>query len=326
MRSVANGSFTRLSSLESLWRAWKICRRGKRRRPTIATYDLDADRNLCHLHRRLSQGTFRPNSYRLNLVHDPKTRLIATPALDDRIVHHALLSDIGPTFERSFIDQSYACCSGRGPLRAALRALDFTRRYEWRLSLDIKSYFASIEHRILLALFTNRLNDPRTIGLLTELLSNGGAVYQTALARRVIGKTPTGQGLPLGGYLSHWSGALYLDGLDHFVKRSLKCKAYLRYMDDFVLFHDSRQFLAGAQSILKDWLWQERGLNLHARQRLGSTAEPTTYLGFRLSRAGLAPGPKMKRRLRQRLAATNFRRPERLRRTLLAYRGLMTTL
>ena len=67
------------------------------------------------LHRALRSGTYRPRPYSLKVVQDPKTRLIAAPAIVDRIVQNALLTEIGPAYERGFIDQSYACCTGRGP-------------------------------------------------------------------------------------------------------------------------------------------------------------------------------------------------------------------
>ncbi|MCG8423786.1 MAG: RNA-directed DNA polymerase [Proteobacteria bacterium] len=112
-------------------------------------------------------------------------------------------------------------------------------------------------------------------------------------------------GLPLGGYLSHWSGGLYLNGLDHFVKRTLKITGYLRYMDDFSLFADERGRLESAREAIRDWLASERRLELKPRnQSVQPTREPSTYLGFRVSRAGLGMGPKAKRRLQARLRAT----------------------
>ena len=126
MRSVPAGSFERLSSLESLWVAWWLCRRGKRRQPHMAAFELDADSHVIRLYRSLQQGSYRPAPYHLSVVRDPKTRLIAAPAIVDRIVQQALLSEIGPTYERGFIDQSYACCHGRGPHRAVLKYLSWT--------------------------------------------------------------------------------------------------------------------------------------------------------------------------------------------------------
>lgn len=331
MRSVAADSFARLSSLPALWRAWIECRRNKRRRPRVAAFDVDADSHLIRLQRALANGGYRPAPYHLTVVHDPKTRLVAAPAMVDRIVQRALLDEIGPTYERSFIDHSYACRTGRGPQRALLAYLGWTRRNRYRLSLDVRHYFASIDHVTLYGLFAHRLDDRRTLALLERLLTAGGAVYQSPLARSLpeFADAPvaTGCGLPLGGYLSHWSGALYLDGLDHFVKRTLKVPAYLRYMDDCTLFGDDRQALEEARKAIREWLQRERRLQLNPRHdAVEPTAQPSTFLGYRVSRSGLLPGPKAKRRLRQRLRQVDALGVERLARGLRAYRGVLLTL
>jgi RNA-directed DNA polymerase len=331
MRSVPAGSFDRLSRLEALWRAWLLCRRGKRRQPRIADFDLDADHHVCQLHRNLRSSSYVPGSYRLQIVHDPKTRLVAAPQLRDRIVQTALLNEIGPTYESSFIDQSYACCAGRGPLRAVLAYLAFTRRFRFRISLDVRRYFASIHHEILLGLFSRRLRDARTLGLLAAMLQAGGKVYRSPLAVEALNlasdPVPAGCGLPLGSYLSHWSGGLYLDGLDHHVKRSLGVAGYLRYMDDIVLFSDDSPSLQQARESIRSWLREERRLDLKARRDgVQPTTQPSTYLGFRVSRAGVLPGPKAKMRLKQRLAAADSMKGETLQRCLTSYRGLLLSI
>ena len=144
MRRVAAGSFARLSAVSALWTAWKNCRKGKRRLPNIAMYDLDADRHIMRLHRDLNSSHYAPGEWRLRIIRDPKLRVIAAPALRDRIVHRVLIDEIGPVYERSFIEHSYTGTIGRGPHRAVLQYLNWMRRYRHRLHLDIKSYFRSI--------------------------------------------------------------------------------------------------------------------------------------------------------------------------------------
>lgn len=297
----------------------------------MAAFDVDADTQILRLHRELIHGTYRPAAYHLSVVQDPKTRLIAAPSIVDRIVQRALLDEIGPTYEQSFIDHSYACCSGRGPQRAVLKYLEWTRRHRRRISLDVRRYFASVEHATLLRLFARRLADPRTLALIDQLLVAGGAVYQSAIARTLAEfaeqPVPPGCGMPLGGYLSHWSGAFYLDGLDHYVKRELKISAYLRYMDDFSLFGDDAQQLEEAREAIRQWLLAERKLELKRQHdQVHVTAEPSTFLGYRVSRAGLLPGPKARLRLRQRLREADALGPERLARGLSAYRGVLLTI
>ncbi len=330
MRSVPAGSFERLSSLEALWGAWLRCRKGKRRQPRIAAFDLDADSHVCRLHHALRAGTYRPSTYRLKVVQDPKTRLVAAPEIEDRIVQNALLFEIGPTYKRGFIDQSYACCTGRGPHRAVLEYLRWLRRCRFRLALDVRRYFASMHHETLIGLFARRLRDRRTLRLIRDLLASGGQVYRSPLAVKTLGldddPLPPGCGLPLGGYLSHWSGGFYLDGLDHFVKRELKISGYLRYMDDCFSFADDRAELEEAREAIREWLLDERRLELKRRRdAVQPTSQPSTVLGFRVSRSGVAPGPKAKRRLKQRLLNVETTGVDHLARSLRAYRGLYAT-
>ncbi|MCG8419735.1 MAG: RNA-directed DNA polymerase [Proteobacteria bacterium] len=205
------------------------------------------------------------------------------------------------------------------------------RQYRWRLSLDIRRYFPSIHHETLCELFSRRLGDRRTIELIRAMIAAGGEVYRTPVAISVLGletePVPPGRGLPLGGYLSHWSGGLYLDGLDHYVKRELKIAAYLRYMDDFTLFGNDRAELEEAREAIRDWLARERKLSLKpARDRVQPCSQPSTVLGFRVSRAGVSPGSKAKRRLRARLRKAESLGVERLVRSLQAYRGMMLSL
>jgi hypothetical protein len=174
-------------------------------------------------------------------------------------------------------------------------------------------------------LFAHRLADPRTLALIADLLAAGGAVYRHPLAALALGdhRVPPDQGLPLGGYLSHWSGGLYLDGLDHHVKRVLKVPGYLRYMDDFVLFAERAEALVQARELIADWLGQERGLTLkHPFAEPLDNRLPTVFLGFRISRAGIGPGPKALRRLRRRLRRADDMDPAHLARSLLAFRGM----
>ncbi len=325
MRSVPAGSYEHIAAFPTLWEAWHAYRRGKRRRGAVAEFDLDADLAIWRLHRDLTRGTFTPSPYRISLVADPKVRVIAAPAVRDRVLQRALLDTIGPTYEQGFIDHSYAVGRGRGAHRAVLAALGWMRQTRFRLHLDIRHYFASVGHARLLALFAHRLTDTRTLNLIAALLEAGGAVYRDPLARIALGEppVPAGQGLPLGGYLSHWSGGLYLDGLDHHVKRVLKVPGYLRYMDDFVLFGDSAAALCQLRERLIDWLAAERGLRLKdpAARPLDNRL-PTVLLGFRVSRAGLGPGPKALRRLRWRLRLTDPDDPDHLARSLQAFRGI----
>ena len=327
MRSVPAGSFERLTSIVALWRAWTAYRSGKRRRPAVARFEVDADRRICTLHAALRSDTWRPGGHRVWTIRDPKRRLIAAAPLQDRVVHQALVTEIGPTYDRGFVDHHYACGHGRGPHRAVLRHVACMRRARYRLALDIKRYFPSIVHDTLLELLFARLRDERTRRLVERIVRAGGAVYATSEARQVLDLArdplPPGRGLPIGSRFSQWVGALYLDGLDHFVKRTLRFRAYQRFMDDMTLFDDDPTRLEHARTAVSAWLQTHRGLALNPKHwAVHSTREPAIYLGYRVSRAGISPAPARWRALRKNVSAA-VDDVERLERVLAAYRGIM---
>lgn len=326
MRTLNAGSYQRLASVESLWRGWLDCRRGKRRSPSVAAFEIDCDRHLLALQRDLVAGRYQPSAWRLHGIRDPKTRLIAAPAVRDRVLHHAVLNEIGPVFERRFIAQSFAAGHARGPQRAVLYFLACQRRHAWRLHLDISAYFPSISHQRLLALLAERVRDDDTLALLQSTIASGDQVYRSRLAAQLLGEArpPPGQGLPLGSWFSQWCGNFFLDGLDHFIKRDLKIPAYLRYMDDLVLFAEDRTHLLEARAAVAQWLHDERALRLNPKRlAVEPTRTAAVFVGYRISQAGIAPSRKLRRNLRRRVRLAAARGEESLIRTLRSYRGLL---
>jgi hypothetical protein len=326
MRTLSSGSYQRLASQEALWRAWRYYRRGKRRTPTVAHFEIDCDRHLLTLQRDLLTFHYRPSPWRLHSIRAPKAHLIAAPAVRDRVLHHALLHEIGPVFERRFIDQSFAAGHGRGPHRAALYFLAGQRRYAWRLHLDISAYFLSISHARLLDLFAERLVDTETLALMRLIVASSAQVYHSRLAVTTLGERcpGAGWGLPLGSWFSQWCGNFYLDALDHFIKRHLKIPGYARYMDDLVLFADDRTQLRHARAAIAAWLLEHRALHLNPQHlEVEPTRTPTVLLGYRVSRVGIAPSRKLRRRLHQRLRSAATRGEETLVRSIRSYQGLL---
>ena len=327
MRSVPADSFARLSAPDALWAAWRRVRRGKGRSPAVAEFAIEADRHVFALHRALRAGTYRPGAYRLSIVRDPKTRLIAAAPVVDRVVHQALVAALRPTFERRFVHQSYASRLGKGPHRACLAHLSLMRRARFRLALDVAQYFASIDHRVVRNLIEHRERDPDTRALVAATIARGGDVYRTPLARRVLGldaaPQPPGVGLPIGSYFSQWAALLYLDGLDHYVLRVSKPVGYQRYCDDMALFDNDPDRLRAIRDDVARWLADERRLTLkRPDQQPAATTVPCTWLGYRVSRAGFSPGRKMRRRVVRNVRRAAAKGNDALERTLASYRGL----
>lgn len=320
-------SLEAIAAPDRLLAAWRGYRSGKRRRPAVAWFELRAEESLVRLSKAILADTYRHGPYRLLKIYDPKPRMIAVASVADRVVHRAIHDALGPLFNRSWIADTYACLPGRGSHRAVLRFLELQRRHRFLLHLDIQRYFPSVDHQTLLTLVEPRLRDHRVRRLLRLILDSGAKLYRQPEMLAFYGTGDPAaddrpRGLPIGNLTSQWWGNLFLDGADHFVKRRLKVRGYLRYMDDLVLFADDARDLRSWRGALRDWLADQRLLTLNLRKgHVRPTKLTHTYLGYRVSRAGIDVGPKAVRRFRRRLRSLASGDPERLRRFLAAWRG-----
>ena len=312
----------RLVEPVNLWRAWVAYERGKRRRPEVATFALEADRHVHALAAELAGQRYRPGAYRLLRISDPKRRIIAAAPVRDRVVHHAIHRQIAPWWNRSFVDHSYGCLPGRGSHRAILRFREGLRRFRYVMQLDIAAYFYSIDRTILRGLLYRRLPEPSLRGLLASVLESGANLYRSPWVVDWLGwsePAEPGRGLPIGNLTSQWWGNVYLDAMDHLAMRELKLGGYQRYVDDVAYFGDDRDALIAVRDRLAEWLRVERRLRLKdpsARPRRADRIHD--YLGYRVSRRGVELGPKARQRIYARLGR-RVGEPARLRAAIGAY-------
>jgi RNA-directed DNA polymerase len=212
----------------NLRRAYRGASAGLRRRAEVAAFEHDLEGELWRIRRALAAGEGYPwQDYRRFVIRDPKRREIRAAPFADRVVHHAIFNIVDPVVRRRLIDDTYACIPGRGTHGAVYRYRSFVRARDgqgYRLQCDVKSYFASVDHRVLLGLLERCIGDARLLALLRSLIEHGAAA--------------PGRGMPIGNLTSQLFANLYLDPLDHFVKEELRARHYLRYMDDFVLLAD----------------------------------------------------------------------------------------
>ena len=252
-----------------------------------ASFELDLEENLFTLQAELSERTYRPGGYRSFHIHDPKSRLISAAPFRDRVVHHALCQVIEPIFERQFIFDSYANRKGKGTHAAIRRAQQFARQFPYVLQCDLQQFFSSIDHAGLRARLARSIADREVLWLVDRILESGAEVHTeehspfyfpgddllAALRPR---------GLPIGNLTSQFWANVYLNPLDQFVKRELKCHAYLRYVDDFLLFAADKSTLHAWRLILIDFLAGLRQC-LHEEQAVVyPTRTGIPFLGWRI--------------------------------------------
>ena len=156
--------FDRVCSVANLRLAAKAALRGKRNRLPGARFFAEQEKELAALHEELSSGTYRHGSYHYFWVHDPKDRLVAAAPFRDRVVHHAIVRVIEPIFEKRFIEDSFACRKGKGTHAAMRRAGQFAQRFPYALKCDVRKYFPSIDHKVLMGRLGRVIGDRRGRG------------------------------------------------------------------------------------------------------------------------------------------------------------------
>lgn len=274
-----------ICSWPNLLLAARNAARGKRGHLPAATFEQRLPDALIELRDALRDRTYRPGPYASFTIREPKARLISAAPFADRVVHHALCNVIEPLFERRFIADSYANRVGKGTHRAIDRCQALARRHRYVLPLDVRQHFAAIDHAILRAALAQVIRDDAVPWLCDVILASGAGV----LAERydmvyfpgddlLAANRP--RGLPIGNLTSQfWSNCL-MDRFDHFVKRALGCRAYVRYVDDMLLFADDKRTLWAWKGAAIEYLAAMR-LTVHAgRVQVVPTAHGIPWLGF----------------------------------------------
>jgi hypothetical protein len=216
-----------IASWHNLNRALERAARGKRYRPEVMAFLEKADANLARLQSQVLAGTVPVGNMTRFHIRDPKPRVIHTPCFPERILHHALMAHVGPVLDCALVDDTFACRTGKGTLAAVQRCQYHVRRFPWYAKLDIRHYFASVDHQILQSQLRRRLKGDALLRLLDCIID----AHQDA----------PGKGLPIGALTSQVFANFYLTSLDRLLLETFKVAGMVRYMDDFVFWDQSRQ-------------------------------------------------------------------------------------
>lgn len=315
MGKVYRHLYPQVYDWENLLLAWRKARKGKRGQPPAANFEREVANHLLELQQELTVKRYTPGAYVSFTIHEPKRRLISAAPFRDRVVHHALCNVLEPIFERRFIDDSYANRKGKGTHAALDRAQAFAQHYRYVLQCDVQQFFPAIDHALLLATLQRAMVDPDLLWLCQQILQSGVGVLAEAYDMVYfrgddLFAIHRPRGLPIGNLTSQFWANVYLNPLDHFIKRELKCPAYLRFVDDMLLFGDDKATLWEQRRDLIDFLATRR-LTLHEKRcQPAPVTNGIPFLGFRLY-----PG---QRRLKRRKSVAYLRR---LRSLLAAYQA-----
>ncbi|MFH1073304.1 MAG: reverse transcriptase domain-containing protein [Nanoarchaeota archaeon] len=270
-------SYKTLCSLDNFERAFKRARRGKTLKPYVIEFEENLKENLQTLRTELLFHTYSPQPLKTFILRDPKTRKISKSAFRDRVIHHAICNIIEPAFDKTFIHDSYANRLGKGTHNAIQRFDTFKRKVSknntatcFVLKADIRHYFDTVDHDILLSLLKKKVKDEKIIWLIKRILENHKIDQH-------------GKGMPLGNLTSQFFANVYLNELDQFVKHELHAKYYIRYVDDFVILDTSRNNLEHYKGRIETHLKEHLKLTLHPeKSQILKLEKGIGFLGFRI--------------------------------------------
>lgn len=242
--------------MENLLISWREFLKGKRKRKDVSEFSINLLDNIFNLHKELVNRQCKHGKYFAFKINDPKPRDIHKASVKDRLVHHAVCRILSPYFEKKFIFDSYSCRKDKGTHRAINRFQQYGRKVSkndtkicWVLKGDIRKFFASISHEMLMGILRRYIKDENVFWLLREIIASFNTIF--------------GVGLPLGNLTSQLLINVYMNEFDQFVKRNLKVRYYIRYADDFVILHGNRNYLEHLIYKMSDFLNIELKLSLH---------------------------------------------------------------
>lgn len=280
--------YPQIYPFSNLYYAFHAARKAKRGRVAVASFELDLEHNLIQLSNELQQHTYTPGPYTNFIIHEPKRRLISAAPFRDRVVHHALCQVIEPIWETRFIHTSYACRLGKGTHKALDQCQTWVQQYRYAFHGDIVKYFPAIDYQILRGLLAHHIADGQTLWLIDRILNNSIGVLvdespKTLFPGDDLLALTRPRGLPIGNLTSQFWANIYLHELDQFVKQALHCPAYLRYMDDFLLFSHDKAQLQSWKEAIQEFLAAHLRLVLHpAKSQVFPTHTGVDFCGFRI--------------------------------------------
>lgn len=262
--------FNSICSMDNLYRAYQNAKSGKGWYKEVKQIEKRPFYYLAGLQYMLKNHLFKTSEYEIFILNEGKKKrdVYKLPFFPDRIAQWAILQVIEPFLVANMTADTYSAIPGKGiqPIVNDLRGYYKTKRVDGKkksvwvpsillsdeentrycYKIDLHHYYQSINHEVLKQKFRKVFKDPELLWLLDEIADS----ISTATEEDLIELSLSGEievdpntGIPIGNYMSQYSGNFYLSSFDHWVKEELHVKHYYRYMDDVVIFASSKEEL-----------------------------------------------------------------------------------
>lgn len=223
--------------------------------------------NISNIYKTLCNKCYVPGRYNTFKIYEPKERVIVSQSITDKIINQLISRYIlMPALTPCLIDANVASRKGMGTSKGLFLFNNFYRKCKVKyskfyiLKCDISKFFSNINHDRLKEKILKRIKDKDALKIVFSIIDSDP------------------NGLSIGNMTSQILAVFYLNDLDHYIKEELKIKYYVRYQDDFILFHESREYLKSCLEKIKKFLSNE-GMLLNKKTRLYSNKDRFIYLG-----------------------------------------------
>lgn len=263
-------------TFENLYDAYKECRKSKQYKGEVIRFETNLSSNITKLMDEIITKKYKLGKYKEFLIYEPKERIIEAPPFRDRVVIKCFCDvAIKDKIDRKLIYDNAACRKEKGTTFAIKRLEKFLRKEYSKeknnkiyfLKCDIRKYFQSIDHGVLL-------------NLLQKINFSSDEMW---MIEKLVKEQPNNAnvGLPLGNQSSQWFALLYLNVIDRYIKEELRVKSYIRYMDDMILIHRDKSYLQYALLKIKQKCEDELKLYLNQKTQIGIVKNGIDFLGYR---------------------------------------------
>jgi len=265
--------FARIYDMENLKLAHKHAKKGKGWYKEVKMVDADPERYLKALQEMLINKTYHTSEYEtFTKKENGKERLIyKLPYYPDRICQWAILQVIEPILLKHFTDDTYSAIPGRGIhkcLNNVVKAMQTdVPGCQYCLKMDARKFYPSISHDILKRKYRRLFKDDNLLWLIDEIIDS----------------TEGDTGIPIGNYISQYSGNFYLSDFDHWMKEVKHVKHYFRYMDDLVIFGETKEELHHLRKEIDEYFRKNLKLKIKDNwQVFPSYVRGVDFVGYRI--------------------------------------------
>lgn len=290
--AVLDDVYDRICQYEELYDSHLQARKGKRYRDEVLVFTDRLEENLIELQNELIWESYKVGKYRPFYVREPKLRLVMALQYRDRVVQWDIYKQLYPFYDKTFIEDSYACRRDKGSHKAADKLQYWLRQVSrkpgkwYYLKLDISKYFYRVDHLVLLDILSRRIKDPRLMRLLEKIINSEDMRFGLPA-----GVSPSecpadmwlaDVGMPIGNLTSQLFANVYLNELDQMCKHELGLHYYIRYMDDVIILLDDKAELGRIKSVIEEFLNDYLHLDLNDKTAIRPCDLGVDFVGYHI--------------------------------------------